>query len=190
MKNNAHLGETKERRLKRFEDGAPVEIIETLINSIHNYFNNEIGATFANPKNPQTALMILGVHSVALTIAFGFFDKQGSQGYRLFLENFVDGDTHDTTFSSIATEIHEWRNVLAHRWLNAAGHEFSYDFTMKQGWRKEGEVTLLNPQIYLDHYLKAFKSGGKIYKYDKILTTDALLLGAKQRFISKYIDLA
>ena len=96
--------------------------------------------------------MILGVHSVALTIAFGLFNQQGLQGYRLFLQNFVDGDTPDT-FSSIATEIHEWRNVLAHRWLNAAGHEFAYDFMMEEGWRKEGEVTFLNPKIYLHQYL-------------------------------------
>ena len=133
MKNNAHLGETKEKRLKRFEDGPPVEIIGTLLNSISNFFNNEIRATLNDPENPQTSLLLLGIHSVALTIAYGFFNQGGPKGYKLFLENFVDGGTADTKFSTIAEDIHEWRNVLAHRWLNVAGHQFSYDYTMTEG---------------------------------------------------------
>ena len=187
-KNNAHLGETAEKRLERFQSNPPYEVIHTLLNSIDNHFNNEIGATFDNPQNPQTSLMILGIHSVALTVAFGLFNKGGEQGYKLFLEHFVDGDTPDTKFSTIASEIHEWRNIIAHRWLNIAGHEFGYDFDMPEGWRKEGEVTFLNPKVYLDQYLKAFVAGGRIWSSDKILTTDAMMEDAKQRFISKYVE--
>jgi hypothetical protein len=187
MKNNAHLGETKEHRLKRFQ-GNPIEIIETLLSSIQSFFNNEIGATFENTANPQTSLMILGVHSVALTIAHGFFNKQGKLGYKLFIERYVDGNSPDTKFSTIAFEIHEWRNVIAHRWLNVAGHEIGYNFDMAEGWRKEGEVIFINPKIYLEHYLKAFdpRQGGMLYRYGDILTTDAMLEAAKLRFLSKY----
>lgn len=190
MRNNAHLGETREQRLKRFGDGHPIEVIETIINSIANFFNNEISATLNDPASPQTSLMILGIHSVALTIAHGLFNKGGNQGYKLFLEHFVDGDSADTKFSTIASEIHEWRNVLAHRWLNVAGHSFSYDYDMPEGWKREGEFLLLNPKIYLEHYLRAFGSGGKIYHYNKILITDQLLEEAKARFISKYVETA
>lgn len=176
--------------MSRFQNGSPVEIIETLLNSINNFFNNEIRATLNDVGNPQTSLLILGVHSVALTFAYGFWNKGGSQGYKLFLENFVDGDTPDRKFSVIAEDIHEWRNVLAHRWLNVAGHEFSYDYEMNEGWKKDSEVTLINPRIYLEQYLGAFGKGGKIWRYQNILTTDALMEGAKERFISKYVELA
>lgn len=188
MKNNAHLGETKEKRLKRFQDGPPLEIIDTLLNSMANFFMNEIKATFDNPANPQTSLMLLGTHSVALTIAHGLFNKGGEQGYKLFLENFIDGDTPDTKFSTIASEIHEWRNVIAHRWINVAGHNFGYDFDMPEGWKKQDDTIFLNPKKYLEHYVKTFGFGGRIYRYNTILTTDEMLEAAKQRFISKYTE--
>jgi len=189
MKNNAHLGEAKEKRLERFQ-GADIEFIETLINSIANYFNNEIRTTLDSLENPQTSLMILGIHSVALTIAFGFFDNDKETGYKLFLENFVDGDTSDTKFSTIASEIHNWRNVIAHRWLSPTGFHFGYNFEMKEGWKKEGDVVFINPKIYLQCYLKAFGPSGKIYRYTKILNTDKKLRDAKDRFLSQYVEKA
>ncbi len=186
--NNAHLNETKEKRTKRFEDGPPLEIIETILNSIHTKFFNEIRVTLTDQSNPQTSLMILGAHSAALTIAHGFFDQGGSQGYRLFLENFVDGCTPDTKFSAIADEIHQWRNVIAHRWINVAGHNISYDFSIPEGWKREGDLIIFNPEIYLNHFLDAFEGNRKIFKYDQILVNDQMMEGAKQRFLSKYVE--
>ena len=78
-RNNTYFGETKEARLKRFRDNSPEEIIENLLASIQNYFNNEIKATLKDPDNPQTLLMLLGIHSVALTISHGFFNKEGEK---------------------------------------------------------------------------------------------------------------
>lgn len=176
-----------EHRLARFRDGHPLEIIDTLTNSIHNFFNNEIRAVFDDPQNPQTSLMILGTHSVALTLAFGLFNEHGLRGYRLFLEYFVDGDSADTKFSAIAQDIHEWRNVLAHRWLNVAGHSFGYDFNMAEGWKKVDGTTFINPKIYLERYLTAFGPGGLIYRVDEILSPEQLE-AAKWRFLSKYED--
>jgi hypothetical protein len=187
MINNAYLGETKEKRFKRFNDNPPVEIIETLLNSMANYFVNELRTVFDNSSNYQTALMILGTHSIALTIAHGLFNERGENGYKLFLQNFIDGDSSDTKFSEVSSEIHEWRNVLAHRWLNVAGHNFSYDFNMPEGWKREGDFLLFNPKIYLKQYLETFGAGGRIYNYDKILTNDEMLEAAKRRFISQYV---
>src|SRR3989344_5422364 len=188
MEDSIPMGESKEKRLNRFQNGSPIEIIETLLNSINNYFNNELRVTFSNPTRTQPALMILGVHSVALTISYGLFNKQREAGYRMYFEHFVDGDTPDTKFSTIAAEIHEWRNVIAHRWLNVAGHDIGYDLNMLEGWKKEGNSLLINPKIYLDHFLSAFENGGRIYRYEQILTTDQMLEDAKQRLISKYLD--
>lgn len=185
MENNTHLGEKKEKRLERFQ-GADIEFIETLINSIANYFNNEIRTTLDSSENPQTSLMILGVHSVALTVAFGFFNNDKEKGYKLFLENFVDGDTSDTRFSNIASKIHNWRNVIAHRWLSPAGFHFGYNFEMEEGWKKKGGVMFINPKIYLQYYLKAFGPKGKIYRYTNILDTSQKLKEAKERFLTQY----
>jgi hypothetical protein len=187
MQNNPHLGETRGQRLKRFEEGHAIEIIETIVNSMANHFVNELAVVF-DDQPYQTSLMFLGTHSIALTIAHGLFNRGGEDGYRLFLENFVDGDTPDTKFSTVASEIHEWRNVIAHRWINVAGHSFSYDFEMAEGWKKDGEFLLVNPKIYLDQFLQAFGLGGRIYRYDKILVTEDMYEAAKQRFISKYVD--
>jgi len=186
MKNNAHLGETKEQRLKRFTENGPYEVIATITNSMANNFINELRTVFDNPVNYQTTLMFLGTHSIALTIAHGLFNKDGEDGYKLFLEKFIDGDTPDTKFSTVASRIHEWRNVLAHRWINVAGHSFSYEFNMPEGWKMEDEFLLVNPKIYLEQFIKAFGSGGKIYEYEKILTTDEMWESAKKRFISEY----
>ena len=109
MQNRSHM-EPLEKRIKRFQNGSPIEIIETLLNSISNFFNNEIRLT-TEEDHYQTSLMFLGVHAVALTISEGFYNRNGVEGYRLFLENFVDGKTPDTKLSDVATEIHSWRNI-------------------------------------------------------------------------------
>ena len=181
--NNSHM-EPKEKRLKRFQDGHPIEIIETLLNSIANYFNNEIKLT-TEGENNQTILLFLGIHASALTISEVLFGKTGPAGYELFLKTFVDGNTPDTKFSDIATLIHDWRNVLAHQWLGSIGHTIGYDYTMEKGWEQRDNITFINPRIYNEHYLAAFATGGKIWQCDKLLT-EAELEAANTRLIEKY----
>ncbi len=185
-KNNAHFGESKEARLERLQDSPPHDVIDNLIGSINKHFNNEIAATLDNESNYQTSLMLLGIHAVALTISYALFDREKEDGYRRFLIHFVDGQTQDTKFSEIATEIHGWRNVLAHRWLSAKGHSFDYNFQAPTGWWKDKGKVVINPRIYLDHYLATFAAGGRIYDLDAILTTNEAWESAKMRIISKY----
>lgn len=185
MQNNAHM-EPLEKRVERFQNGHPIEIIETLLNSIDNHFNNEI-RPIAENGNHQTTLLFLGIHAVALTITEGLFDKRGTDGYKLFLEKFVDGETPDTKFSDIAEVIHEWRNIIAHQWLGVGDYEIGYDYTSDKGWEKRGEVIFINPKIYRDCYLRAFAAGGKIWGYDKLLT-DAEMQAAKDRLVKKFLS--
>src|SRR5258706_15052463 len=91
MENNAHKIEPKENRLARFKNGSPRESISTLLNSIDNFFNNEIRGTIQDEIRPQTGLMFLGTHAVILTLAKVFWDLDGLGGYKKFLEVFVDG---------------------------------------------------------------------------------------------------
>lgn len=185
MQNNAHM-EPLEKRIARFQNGSPVEIIETLLNSIDNHFNNEI-RPIAEDGNYQTTLLFLGIHAVALTIAEGLFDKRGSDGYNLFLEKFVDGENPDTKFSEISEIIHEWRNIIAHQWLGVGGYEIGYDYDSDKGWERRGDVIFINPRIYRDSYLRAFAAGGKIWGYSKLLSEDEMQ-SAKERLINKFLS--
>ena len=94
--------EDKQKRLARLTSGSPIEIIETLLNSMHNFFMGEIGVA---SDNNLLYLVILGDHAVALTISEGLFGKAGLDGYKLFLEKFVDQGKEGFNFSEIAENI-------------------------------------------------------------------------------------
>ena len=133
--------------------------------------------------------MFLGIHSVALTISEIFWNLKGESGYKKFLEKFVDGNTKDTKFSSIADKIHNWRNVLAHQWLASSGYQIQYDYEIKFGFIVKDGLLTINPKIYCDHYLNAFRStsrGGKIWNYRSIFNSEQLE-EIKQRLIYKFI---
>ncbi len=181
--NRAHNRESREDRLARFENGSPVEAIETLLNSIDNFFNNEVRLA---PTLFQTSLIFLGIHAAALTIGEAFFDERYEvDNYRRFLKEFVDGSTEDTKFSLIATKIHDWRNILAHQWLGSLGHEIGYDYSMLFGYEERNGVIFINPKVYCELYLKAFSSSGRIWRYDSIFSSEQLEQ-IKQRIIEKY----
>ncbi len=182
MRNNAHESESKEHRLQRLQNGHPIEAIETLLNSIDNFFNNEIELTVGQA---QTTLLFLGIHAVALTIAEVFVDQNGLDGYKWFLETYVDGDSEDTKFSKIAEIIHDWRNILAHQWIGSLGHDIIYDYGMTSGWERRGAAYAINPRIYCEQYIGAFDTGGKIWKYDKLFN-ERELEDIKKRIVGKY----
>lgn len=175
--------EDKAKRLKRFQNGSSVEIILTLLNSIANFFNNR-ELDIAASSN-LWLLVILGIHAVALTISHGLFNKDGHDGFRLFLKNFMDTEEEGFNFSEISKEIHTYRNIVAHRWLSDFGYDFGLDFEMRKGWEKRGEVIYLNPKLYYEAYKNAFGRGGKIWDYDKLLTEEQAEK-AKERLIEKY----
>ena len=182
MENRAHQDESKEHRLQRLQNGHPIEAIETLLNSIDNFFNNEIRIT---PGNYQTSLLFMGIHASALTIAEAFFDENGLKGYNKFITTFVDGETDDTKFSLIAEFIHDWRNVLAHQWIGSIGHLIGYDYAMSLGWERRDNILFINPKIYCEKYLQAFSAGGKIWKYDVLFSPEELEK-IKKRIVQKY----
>jgi len=184
--NNSHLGETAEQRLKRFQDGSPVESIETLLDSIDNYFNNEIRATVSDIQYPQTSLLFLGVHAAILTISEVFFNDKSVTGYRLFLEKYVDNDDNAEKFSLIADEMHVWRNIVAHQWLSLKGHDLVYAYNMEEGWRRADGILYINPKKYCELYLAAFRGGGRIWQYSQHFTQEELEV-IKGRIIKKFV---
>jgi len=175
--------EDRKKRLLRLSKGSPVEIIETLLNSMQNFFLNEIGVA---SDNNLWYLVILGDHAVALTISEGLFGKAGLSGYKLFLEKFVDINKEGLNFSEIAEHIHKWRNVIAHQWLSSSAYKFGIDLKMELGWQKKGDITYFNPKLYHEAFNKAFSGGGKIWQYADILT-EKQMQEAKERLLEKYI---
>ncbi len=174
--------EDKVKRLKRFQENHPSEIIETLLNSIDNHFNSNIEQAF---QNKSWFLLILGIHAVALTISEGLFLKSGFDGFRLFLIQFIDEKKEGFDFSEIAWEIHNYRNVVAHTWLSETGYDFGLDFEQERGWEKRDSVIFFNPIKYYEAYKKAFSSGGRIWKYERILKEDGQEK-AKKQLLKKY----
>ena len=175
--------EDKQKRLKRLSEGKPVEIIDTLLNSMQNFFMGEIGSA---SENNLLYLVILGDHAVALTISEGLFGKVGVGGYKLFLEKFVDQAKEGFNFSEIAEDIHNWRNVIAHQWLSSSGYDFGIDLDLNLGWQKRGSITYFNPKLYHEAFNKTFSGGGKIWKYADILD-EKQMQEAKERLLEKYI---
>jgi len=187
MRNNAHLEEAFEHRLKRFQSNSPGESIQTLLDSINNYFNNEL-RYIVEHETYQTSLLIMGIHASILTIAEAFYDQKGLSGYKLFLERFVDGKLSEQKFSEIAGEIHAWRNILAHQWMSVRGHNFGYAYEIAEGWKREDGTLYLNPRVYAQQYLDAFGLNGRIWQYrDKF--SDKELEEIKQRIIEKFVKL-
>lgn len=185
MENRAHM-EPLTKRIERFQNGHPIEIIDTLLNSIDNHFNNELRLTIQD-HHYQTSLMLIGIHAVALTISEGLFNVSGPDGYKKFLENYVNGNTPDTKFSDIATEIHNWRNILAHQWLGIGGYDIGYDYAQTEGWVECDGIKFINPRIYCEHYLAAFKAGGRIWDFTSRFSEDELEQ-IKDRLLKKFLS--
>jgi hypothetical protein len=174
--------EDKSKRKQRLEDGVPLEIIETLLNSVDNYFNRQIAAAV---DAKAWDLVFIGVHSAATTIGTGLFSDRPFTAYAQFMKNFVDTDEPGGDFSSIADKLHNWRNVLVHRWLSEHGYTFGFSLEQKEGWRQEDGVTIVNPRLYHEAYQNAFKAGGKVWQWEDILTEDEAR-AAKTRLLRQY----
>lgn len=175
--------EDKSKRLKRFQDGTPIEIIDTLLNSIDNAFNKrEMDVAAASNL---WLLVILGIHAASLTISYGLFDKEGHKGFNHFLKTFIDDDRRGFNFSAVSWEIHRYRNIASHSWLSNFGYEFGLDLDMPRGWEKREKIVFINPKLYYKAYKNAFGMGGKIWQYEKLLTQEELN-EAKVRLLTKY----
>ncbi len=175
--------EDAEKRLKRLEDGPPLEIIETLLNSIHNFYLRETSAAI---KAGTWDLAFIGTHSVASIIGAGLFgDRSMEASFRRFLKEFVDTDEPGGNFSDIAKELNDWRHVLIHRWLSKMGHEFGFDTDQIEGWRRVDGVLLVNPVRLNEAVANAFALNGKLWQWRDVLS-DAEAQAAKTRLLELY----
>jgi hypothetical protein len=174
--------EPQDKRIQRLEDGTPLEIIETLLNSIHNYYNRQIDIAV---KAGAWDLAFIGIHSVAVTVGTGLFTNSSLTAFTRFLKEFVDTDEQGYNFSEIAEELHSWRQVLVHRWLSTRGYEFGFDMEQQVGWRRVDGVVLVNPVLLHKSFNQAFMASGKIWQWQNILS-DNEQQDAKMRLLANF----
>jgi hypothetical protein len=112
--------------------------------------------------------VILSTHSIIQTIAQNLFGLSGLDGTRFYLENFVDEGSGDRKFSTIAEEIHEMRNAIAHLGYSSLLHEIGIDNEIAEGWRRDEDVIKINLAIYCQLFDEAFRQGRHIKTYKKL----------------------
>lgn len=181
------MAETFRQRLQRFKNNSPVEFIETILNSIHNFYIPELQMA---TDNKQSNLLILGLHSIIETISENVFLKKGIEGFKFYLENFVDVNENGGQFSEIAEELNNWRNIVAHQYISKLGHFFSYDYRISVGYQIENGIIILSPKFFFDQFQSAFfanngKTKRKIWDYDKFLSVEEMEK-AKEEFLKKF----
>jgi len=175
--------ETQEERYKRLTEGEPTEAILTLINSQGNYF---IDAEL-KPAVEQNSwhLLTLGIHVVVETWAAILFPNcRTTEGFKRYLERFVDGDEENNKFSLIAKEINDWRNVIAHQWLSSIGHRIGFDTNMQEGWKRENGVLHINPRVYFECFISKFNVMWSIIKQTSTIQEREEM---KRCIINKYL---
>lgn len=174
--------ERPNQRIKRLTEGKPDESILTLLNSQGTYFvDAELKPAL---KRGLWNLLILGIHAVAETWAELIYPKVNAlTRFKLYLENFVDGDEENVKFSLIAKEINDWRNVIAHQWLGSIGHKIGFDTNIPEGWIKKGDILTINPKIYYECFESKFDL---IWAKIKQITTPSERETMKQIIINKY----
>jgi hypothetical protein len=112
--------------------------------------------------------VVLSTHSIIQTIAQNLFGLTGLDGTRFYLENFLDEGLADRKFSTIAEEIHELRNVIAHLGYSSLQHEVEIDNEIAEGWRRDEDVIKINLAIYCQLFDEAFRQGRHIKTYKQL----------------------
>ena len=131
-------------RLKRYVDRPAVDTLGWMIMMFQNEYASELRPA---RESKLYCCVCLLAHSIVQTITELMFSRSGEAGTRFFLQHFVDGAPEDRKFSRIANEIHNVRNIIAHRAYSKAQHEIAYfRDDIPEGWRREPDGSLsINP---------------------------------------------
>jgi hypothetical protein len=180
------MAETFEQRLKRYTDQPATDSLGWLTVMLQNYHAVELRLA---RENKLYHCVYLLAHSIIQTVSETMFGLTGLAGTRFFLENFADGASEDLKFSRIAAEIHDVRNIIAHRGYSKTQHEVQYFVDdIAEGWRREADGSLaINPSLYGIRIEDTFRHSTL---YSTFRRQDPLqLLRLKYRFIRQWLDL-
>ena len=180
------MAETFKQRLKRYVDQPAVDTLGWMTMMLHNHHVVELRR--ARPAKLYHCVYLLA-HSIIQTVSETMFGLPGPRGTRFFLERFADGATQDRKFSRIAPEIHDVRNIIAHRGYSKMQHEVQYFIDdIPEGWKKEADGSLIiNPALY------SVQVEG-VFRHPTLYSTfcqqpPVNLLRTKYRFVRQWLDL-
>lgn len=141
------MAETFRQRLKGYVDQPATNTLGWMKMMLQNTHAVELARARENKLYHCVYLM---AHSIVQTVTETMFGLTGLKGTHFFLERFVDGATEDSKFSVISSEIHDIRNIIAHRGYSKMQHEVQYFVDdISQGWRTETDGSLtINPALY------------------------------------------
>jgi len=168
-------------RYEDFKRGSPDVAISWLLDSMYNKFiNTELRLA---AECPLHYLLLMGIHGCILTINKYIFIKNGKNGFKWYLENFVDGD--NAMFSKYYKEIYYRRNDLAHQWLSKTGHNFGFDHTIREGVRNENGDIIINTKKYFEFFTSSFEKGNETKNniHDYIDSLSAAKKGKSKKII-------
>lgn len=177
--------ETFKERLKRYTDRDALDTFGWLRMLIQNHHVPELRSA-AEQKLYQCVYLM--AHAIMQTVSETMFDKSGFDGTDFFLRTFVDPTGQGPQFALIASEIHEVRNLIAHRAYSGLQHTVEYfadDIT--EAWKKDGGVLLINPAIYSSRIEQVFWSSIVYKTFEALPEKDRLQ--RKYGFIAKWLQL-
>jgi len=138
-------------------------------------------------KKHMLVMIFLGTHAVIQTVAekvFGYSDPE--EATKFYLEHFVDKKEPDRKYSTVASQIHHIRNVMAHRGYSKAQHFTGYDWGLSGGFEWKGDQFHINP----DRYVEDFVDGSGDYsKVRRKLVQAEDLVRRKYGFIRSWLEL-
>jgi hypothetical protein len=133
-------------------------------------------------------MTFFGTHAAIQTVCEKVFGCDGESATKFYLEQFVDGPTPDRKYSTVATEIHNIRNVMAHRGFSKSQHFTEYDWGLSGGFVKKGDVLRINPDQYVADFITGSGNYAKVRK--KLVDPNTLdLVKRKYAFIWSWLEL-
>lgn len=176
-----------EKRLSRLLNGDPREFALNIRVSYENDLVHQIRYAREN-WGAQPVLMLLAIHSAMQTISDYVFGKQGPDGTKFYLENFIDGTGPGEDFSAIAAEIHEARNVLAHRWSSSLFYRFVLNPSIERGWLQRDGCIHFNPLVFADRFLASW-ADSNFYDRWRDLVKEVDMEVHQLRFVRDWLEL-
>jgi len=180
------MAETFKQRLKRYADQPATDTLGWMRLMLQNYHAVELGR--AREAKLYHCVYLLA-HSIIQTVSETMFGLAGLRGTHFFLERFADGATEEQRFSRISSEIHDVRNIIAHRGYSKMQHEVQYFVDdIPEGWRREEDGSLIiNPALYSLRVEGVFR---RPTLYETFCQQPPLdLLRTKYRFVRQWLHL-
>ena len=175
--------ESFDDRLRRFlshEDEVPL----TLLVWAQNFLLPQVHMA---KENHLDNLTFLSTHAFIQTFSDMALGLQGRTATHYFLHSFMDDAMSNRQFSQVSEEIHEMRNVMAHKLFSSRTHDIALDYTMAEGWRRDQTLLRINPDVYAEQFIAAI-DGGRLWQWKNFVTREQRIK-QKYLFVRDWLDL-